>query len=99
MGHGFGWAMESVLTSINGMSLLNFLLSVLWLSFLRGVRSCGNHRGLGSCFWACFGCIFFMSLFELNRALIVVLGRTHFRSQVECGGLCSNLKCTPLALV
>ena len=33
----------------------------------------------------------FFSLFELNRILIVVLGRTHFRSQVEFCGLCSSL--------
>ena len=54
MGHGFGCAMEAVLTGISGMLALNFLLSVLWLSCLRGVRSCGGHRSLGSRFWACF---------------------------------------------
>ena len=59
---------------------------------LLGVRSCGRQRGLGSRFWACFGCLFlFFSLFELNRILIVVFGRTHFRSQVGFGGLCSSL--------
>ena len=40
--------MEAVLTGISGILLVNFLLSVLWLSSLRGVRSCGRHRGLGS---------------------------------------------------
>ena len=33
----------------------------------------------------------FFSSFELNRILIVVLGRPHFRSQVEFCGLCSSL--------
>ena len=58
---------------------------------LLGVRSCVGHRGLGCRFWACFGCPFFFSLFELNRILIDVLSRTHVRSQVEFCGLCSSL--------
>ena len=41
MGHGFG------LTGISSMLFVLFLLSVLWLSSLRGVRSCGGRLGLG----------------------------------------------------
>ena len=41
-------AIEAVLTGISGMLFVNFMLSLLWLSSLRGVRSCGGHRGLGS---------------------------------------------------
>ena len=40
--------MEAVLTGISRMLLTKFLLSVLWLSSLWGVRSCGGHRGLDS---------------------------------------------------
>ena len=39
--------MEAALTGISGMLFVCFLLSVLWLSSLRGVRSDGRH-GLGS---------------------------------------------------
>ena len=93
-------AMEAVLTGISGMLLLSFLLSVLWLSCLRGVRSCGGHRGLGSRFWACFGCLCLLFfLVRIKPHPIVVLGRTQFRSQVEFCGLCSSLTCTPSALV
>ena len=82
------------------MLLLSFLLSVLWLSCLRGVRSCGGHRGLGSRFWACFGCLCLLFfLVRIKPHPIVVLGRTQFRSQVEFCGLCSSLTCTPSALV
>ena len=42
--------MEAVLTGISGMLFVNFLLSVIWLSSLRGFRRCGGHRGLGSRF-------------------------------------------------
>ena len=42
--------MEAVLTGISGMLFANIMLSVLWLSSLRGVRSCGGHYGLGSRF-------------------------------------------------
>ena len=61
---------------------------------LLGVRSCGRQRGLGSRFWACMQLMvrfWFLSLFELNRILIVVFGRPHFRSRVEFCGLCSSL--------
>ena len=61
MGHGLATAIDAVLTGISGMLFLNFLLSVLWLSCLRGVRSCGGHRGLGSRFSACFGTLFLFS--------------------------------------
>ena len=65
---------------------------------LLGVRSCGGHRGLGPRFWACFGSPFsFISLLDLNRISIVVLGRTHFRSQVGFRGVFSSLKRTPSA--
>ena len=37
--------MEAALTGTSGMLLVCFLLSVVWLYGLRGVRSCG---GLGS---------------------------------------------------
>ena len=40
--------MEAALTGISGMLFVYFLLSVLWLSSLRGVRSCGDRHGLGS---------------------------------------------------
>ena len=38
---------EAALTGISGM-LVCFLLSVVWLSSLRGIRSCGGRHGLGS---------------------------------------------------
>ena len=56
---------------------------------LMGVRSCGGHCGFGSRFGAFFQfAVLFFSSFELNSILIDVLGRTHFRSQVEFCGLC-----------
>ena len=39
---------EVASTGISGMLLVYFLLSVLWLSSPRGVRSCGGRHGLGS---------------------------------------------------
>ena len=39
--------MEPALTGISGMLLVCFLLSVVWLSSLRGIRSCGGRHGLG----------------------------------------------------
>ena len=41
-------AMEAALTGISGMLFVCFLLSVVWLSSLRGIRSCGGRHGLGS---------------------------------------------------
>ena len=41
-------AMEAALTGISGMLIVCFLLSVVWLSSLRGIRSCGGRHGLGS---------------------------------------------------
>ena len=38
--------MEAALTGISGMFLC-FLLSVVWLSSLRGIRTCGGRHGLG----------------------------------------------------
>ena len=38
---------EAALTGISGMLFVCFLLSVLWLSSLRGIRSCGGRHGLG----------------------------------------------------
>ena len=40
--------MEAALTAINGMMFVCFLLSVVWLSSLRGIRSCVGHHALGS---------------------------------------------------
>ena len=40
--------MGAALTRISGMSFVYFLVSVLWLSSLRGIRSCGGRHGLGS---------------------------------------------------
>ena len=40
--------MEAALTSISGMLFVCFLLCVVWLSILRGIRSCGGRHGLGS---------------------------------------------------
>ena len=40
--------MEAALTGISGMMFVYFLLSVVWLSSLRGVRSCSGRHGLGS---------------------------------------------------
>ena len=40
--------MEATLTGISGMLCLCFLLSVVWLSSLRGIYSCGGRHGLGS---------------------------------------------------
>ena len=42
-------AMEAAMTGISGILFVCFLLSVVWLSGLRSVRSCGGrHDGLGS---------------------------------------------------
>ena len=46
---GLATMMEGALTAISGILFVYSLLSVLWLSRLRGVRSCGGLRGLGSC--------------------------------------------------
>ena len=40
--------MEAALTCISGMWIVCFLLSVIWLSSLRGIRSCGGRHGFGS---------------------------------------------------
>ena len=40
--------MEVALTGISGVLFVCFLLSVVWLSSLRGVRSGGGRPGLGS---------------------------------------------------
>ena len=48
MGTGSTEVMESALTGISGMLFVCFLLSVLWLCSLRGIRSCGGRHGLGS---------------------------------------------------
>ena len=40
--------MEAALTGISGMLFVCFMLSVVWLSSLRGIRSCGGRHGLGS---------------------------------------------------
>ena len=41
-------AMEAAMTGISGILFVCFLLSVVWLSSLRGIRSCGGRHGLGS---------------------------------------------------
>ena len=94
MGHGFGCGDESCFDWHQRHVVIEFQLSVLWLSRGRGVRSCGGYRGLGCRLWACFQLAVrfcFFSLLELNRILMVVLGRPHFRSQLEFCGLCSSL--------
>ena len=48
MGHGFGCGDGSCMTGISGMLFVNFCSLSSGLSSLRGVRSCGGHRGLGS---------------------------------------------------
>ena len=40
--------MEAALTGISDMVFVCFLLSVVWLSSLRGIRSCGGRHGLSS---------------------------------------------------
>ena len=40
--------MEAALTGISGVLFVCFLLSVVWLSSLRGIRSRGGRHGLGS---------------------------------------------------
>ena len=40
--------MEAALTGISGMLFVCFLLYVVWLSSLRGIRSCGGRHRLGS---------------------------------------------------
>ena len=40
--------MEAALTGISGMWIVCFLVSVVWLPSLRGIRSCGGRHGLGS---------------------------------------------------
>ena len=59
-------AVEAVLTGVSDMLSLNFLLSVVWLSCLPGVRSCGGHRGLGCRFWACFQAVRFCFFFVVR---------------------------------
>ena len=49
MGHGFGCGNGSCIVSgISAMLFVCFVLSVLWLSSLRGVRSCCGHHEFGS---------------------------------------------------
>ena len=64
--------MEAVLTGISGMLFVNILLSVLWLSTPRGVRSCGCRRGLGSRLGllGLFAFSFFAFRFRLNAKMI-----------------------------
>ena len=45
---GSSEVMEAALTGISGMLFVCFLLSVVWVSSLRGIRSCGGRHGLGS---------------------------------------------------
>ena len=45
---GSSEVMEATLTGISGKLFVCFMLSVLWLSNLRGIRSCGGRHGLGS---------------------------------------------------
>ena len=40
--------LEAALTDISGMLFVCCLLSVVWLSSLRGIRSCGGRHGLDS---------------------------------------------------
>ena len=94
MGHGLAAAMEAVLTGISGMLSLNFcsLSSCchVYGAFVAAVATVVSVLAFGPAFnW--LSVFFFFSLFELNRILIVVLGRPHFRSQVEFCGLCSSL--------
>ena len=42
--------MEAALTGTSGMLFVGLLLSVVWLSGLRGFRGCGGRHGLGSRF-------------------------------------------------
>ena len=42
---GLAAVMEAALTSISGILFVNFLLSVLCLSSLPGVRGCGGRHG------------------------------------------------------
>ena len=49
MGHGFGCGNGSCIVSgISAMLFVCFVLSVLWLSSLRGVRGYGCRHGLDS---------------------------------------------------
>ena len=41
-------AVMEALAGISGMLFVRFMLSVLWLSSLRGVRSCAGRHRLGS---------------------------------------------------
>ena len=100
MGHDFGcgdgscfdWHQRHVVCEFSSLCSLGVLST--------GFRRCGGHCVLGSRFGPALAvCFFFFSLFELNRILAVVFGRTHFGSQVEFCGLCSSLTCTPSALV
>ena len=52
-------AMKAALTGISGMLFAYCLLSVFWLSSLRGVRICGLRRGLASR----LGCTFLLLFF------------------------------------
>ena len=93
MGHGFGCGDKSCF-DWNQQHVVIELSALCSLSYLRGVRICGGQRGLGSRFGACFQlavrfCFFFVV--RINRILMVLLGRTHVRSQVEFRGLCSSL--------
>ena len=64
MGHGSVAAMEAALTGISGMLFVCFLLSVVWMSSLRGIRSCGGRHYVSVLAWACLGCSF-LGLFLL----------------------------------
>ena len=48
MGHGFDWGDGSCIDWHQRHVVRMFLLSVVRLSSLRGIRSCGGRHGLGS---------------------------------------------------
>ena len=59
-------------------------------AFIAAVAAVVSVLAIGAAFnWR--SVFVFFSLFELNRISIVVLGRPHFRAQVEFCGLCSSL--------
>ena len=65
---GSAEVMEAALTGISGMLFVGFLLSVVWLSSLRGVRSCGGRHGLGSRSQGLFGLFVFRFLLVKNKS-------------------------------
>ena len=100
MAHCLAAAMEAALGGINGIfyGIFCYLNSVclVYAAFVAAVPTVVSVLVFGPALAVSFF-LFFVD--RIKKHLTVVLGRTHFRSQVEFCGLCSSLTCTPSALV